>query len=103
MSAFKRKRGGRAPANKKAKQAKIVAEKDETSTTAEEETKNEATVLGPVSKVNYEAIYYPLKWVSFLTLVVFSSAFVSFNFEYLHWNYNKPVVSVKIMLNLLSV
>lgn len=51
MSAFKRKRGGQAPANKNAKKAKFVAGGGE----AKQEKKNEVTIPAPVSLVSYRA------------------------------------------------
>ena len=57
MSAFKRKRGGRGPVNKKAKKVKIVVDEGEATRETEEEKKNEVTIPAPVSSVRVQACY----------------------------------------------
>lgn len=52
MSAFKRKRGGQAPGNKKAKKAKFVADTSEAPKENEQEKTHEITVPAPVSQVS---------------------------------------------------
>ncbi|XP_029025530.1 ribosome biogenesis protein BRX1 homolog [Betta splendens] len=74
MSAFKRKRGGQGPANKKAKKAKIVADKNEAPVKTEEETKNEDVVIGPVSKG---------KWTNKERVLIFSSRGINFRTRHL--------------------
>ena len=59
MSAFKRKRGRQALANKKAKKVKYAAEKAEAPVEADQERTNEVTIPPPVSSVSARACYYP--------------------------------------------
>lgn len=52
MSAFKRKRGGRSHADKKAKKGKFVPNNDDVLNGDEQEKKTEFTIPPPVSMVN---------------------------------------------------
>lgn len=61
MSAFKRKRGGQAPLDKKAKKAKFVADGGETPDEIQQEKADEITVPAPVSMVSRLACCQPLK------------------------------------------
>lgn len=70
MSAFKRKRGGAGPVEKKAKKGKIVPNEDE----AEQEQQNEITVPVPVSMG---------KWTNKERVLIFSSRGVNFRTRHL--------------------
>ncbi|XP_032395858.1 ribosome biogenesis protein BRX1 homolog [Etheostoma spectabile] len=74
MSAFKRKRGGQAPANKKAKKGKFVVDKAEAPLEAEQEKKNEVTIPPPVSLG---------KWTNKERVLIFSSRGINFRTRHL--------------------
>ncbi|XP_023275374.1 ribosome biogenesis protein BRX1 homolog [Seriola lalandi dorsalis] len=74
MSAFKRKRGGRGPVDKKAKKAKIVADRGEAPRETEREEKNEITVPAPVSSG---------KWTNKERVLIFSSRGINFRTRHL--------------------
>lgn len=64
MSAFKRKRGGPGPGDKKAKKVKFVADDGKTANEVEPEQKDEVTVPAPVSMVSLWACILPVVSVS---------------------------------------
>ncbi|KAF1377633.1 hypothetical protein PFLUV_G00202790 [Perca fluviatilis] len=74
MSAFKRKRGGQAPVNKKAKKGKFVVDKAEAPLEAEQEKKNEVTIPPPVSLG---------KWTNKERVLIFSSRGINFRTRHL--------------------
>uniref|UniRef100_A0AAQ5ZDN0 Ribosome biogenesis protein BRX1 homolog n=1 Tax=Amphiprion ocellaris TaxID=80972 RepID=A0AAQ5ZDN0_AMPOC len=74
MSAFKRKRGGQRPADKKAKKAKFVANADDAPNEAVEENRNEVTIPPPVSKG---------KWTNKERVLIFSSRGINFRTRHL--------------------
>ncbi|KAJ4925791.1 ribosome biogenesis protein BRX1 homolog [Gymnodraco acuticeps] len=69
MSAFKRKRGGQAPGNKKAKKAKFVADTSEAPKENEQEKTHEITVPAPVSQG---------KWKNKERVLIFSSRGINY-------------------------
>ncbi|XP_060917048.1 ribosome biogenesis protein BRX1 homolog [Labrus mixtus] len=73
MSAFKRKRGGKAN-DKKAKKVKIVAGGEETREQAEQEKKNEVTIPPPVSRG---------RWTNKERVLIFSSRGINFRTRHL--------------------
>ncbi|XP_059213812.1 ribosome biogenesis protein BRX1 homolog [Centropristis striata] len=74
MSAYKRKRGGQAAFDKKAKKVKFVADEGETAVQSEQEKKNEITIPPPVSAG---------KWTNKERVLIFSSRGVNFRTRHL--------------------
>uniref|UniRef100_A0A8D2ZYH3 Ribosome biogenesis protein BRX1 homolog n=2 Tax=Scophthalmus maximus TaxID=52904 RepID=A0A8D2ZYH3_SCOMX len=74
MSAFKRKRGGQGAVGKKAKKAKVVADRDGAPSETEQGTKNEVTVPAPVSSG---------KWTNKERVLIFSSRGINFRTRHL--------------------
>ncbi|XP_029300002.1 ribosome biogenesis protein BRX1 homolog [Cottoperca gobio] len=74
MSAFKRKRGGQAPGNKKAKKAKFVADRGEAPVEAEQQNTNEITIPAPVSSG---------KWKNKERVLIFSSRGINYRTRHL--------------------
>ncbi|XP_034564928.1 ribosome biogenesis protein BRX1 homolog [Notolabrus celidotus] len=74
MSAFKRKRGGQGPGNKKAKKVKFVSGGAEAANEAEVEKTNEVTIPAPVSLG---------KWTNKERVLIFSSRGINFRTRHL--------------------